>query len=97
LIQTKEVYVVKLQSEPCSMHAGMAKPLANLSSQLCRWLEGKAITVGDILEMATPSEYFSDGNLVHSLSEATKKQCLLNTSFSVWGGFFFHQLEPKRS
>jgi hypothetical protein len=79
------------------MHVGIAKTLANLSSQLCQWLEGKAILVGDIPKMDTPSEYFSNGNLVHSLGEATEEQCLLNTSFSVWGGFFFHQPEPKGS
>jgi hypothetical protein len=41
----------------------MAKTLVNLSGQLHRWLEGEAISVGDIPKMDSPLEYFSSGNL----------------------------------
>jgi len=41
----------------------------NLFSQLHQHLEGKAILVGNISELYTPLEYFSEGSIAESLGE----------------------------
>jgi hypothetical protein len=45
-------------------------------------LEGEVILIGDLLKMATPLDYFSDGNFVQNSNEATEECCPLYTSFS---------------
>lgn len=46
--------------------------------------------------MDIPLEYFSSGNLVQSLGEATKERHHLDTSFLVRGGLFPPLIETKR-
>jgi hypothetical protein len=72
------------------MPTSMAKTPINLSSQLQQWLEGEAILVGDIPKMDTPPKYFSNGNLVQSLSEATEECHPLDISFWYGVDFFLH-------
>jgi hypothetical protein len=40
-----------------------SETLANLFSQLHQCLEGEAISIGNIVELHTPSKYFFGGNI----------------------------------
>jgi hypothetical protein len=71
------------------------KPLQISLANLYQHLEGKAILVGDILELDIPFEYFFGGNITYSVGEAAKDCRLLDTSFSVWDGFFPPPIETK--
>ncbi len=51
--------------------------------------------IGDITKLDTPLEYFFDGNITQSPSEAAKDHAPLNTSFLVWGGLFPPPTETK--
>lgn len=83
-------FLVQDLSELHSMPTCMAKPLISLFNQLHQWLEGEVIPVGDVPKMDTPLKYFSDGNLVQSLSEATEGRSPPDTSFWYGVDFFLH-------
>ncbi len=51
-------------------------------------MEGKAILVGDILELDIPSKYFFSGTIAQNLSEVVEDHHPLYTSFLVWSGLF---------
>jgi hypothetical protein len=59
-------------------------------------LEGKAILIGNLLEMDTPLNYFSSGNLVQNSSEVVEECRLPHTSFSIWGGLFHPPTKTER-
>jgi hypothetical protein len=60
-------------------------------------LEGKVILIGDITKLDIPLEYFFDGNIAQSSSEAAKDHAPLIPHFWYGVDFFFHLLELKMS
>jgi hypothetical protein len=69
------------------MHACTKTP-TNISSQLHRRLEGKAISVGDIPKLDTASKYLFQWKHCTKFSEAFEDCHPLDTSFLIWGGLF---------
>jgi hypothetical protein len=57
------------------------KTLSNISSQLHQNLDGKVVLIRKIPKLDIPLKHFFDGNIAHSLGEATKNCCPLDTSF----------------
>jgi hypothetical protein len=85
-----QVSSARLQLELRPRPASMVKTPSNFSSQLHQWLEGKAILIGNLLEMDTPLNYFSSGNhneLSDLHKQLTKIGKMLGTIDSEWMKF----------